>query len=212
MTNTSETQPSGGAAWELGRASERMAHAVLSGDAAEIQRAMSDHAAALGTQATAAMASIAAALLTGQDKILTRLDSKERIDLDYRVRLQTQLDTRFDAFGVEVDRLSALPGEVRAELRTFLGTMDDLAGELAELRQQMTTVGESARVRYGALETQIGALSAQVETQLRDLSHQMLGDTLSRQRRLLNVAFLELLMAERPDLVELARRIVERAD
>ena len=201
MTNTSETQPSGGAAWELGRASERMAHAVLSGDAAEIQRAMSDHAAALGTQATAAMASIAAALLTGQDKILTRLDSKERIDLDYRVRLQTQLDTRFDAFGVEVDRLSALPGEVRAELRTFLGTMDDLAGDIAELRQQMTAVGESARVRYGALETQIGALSAQVETQLRDLSHQMLGDTLSRQRRLLNVAFLELLMAERPDLV-----------
>ena len=212
MTNTSETQPSGGAAWELGRASERMAHAVLSGDAAEIQRAMSDHAAALGTQATAAMASIAAALLTGQDKILTRLDSKERIDLDYRVRLQTQLDTRFDAFGVEVDRLSALPGEVRAELRTFLGTMDDLAGDIAELRQQMTAVGESARVRYGALETQIGALSAQVETQLRDLSHQMLGDTLSRQRRLLNVAFLELLMAERPDLVELARRIVERVD
>ena len=50
MTNTSETQPSGGAAWELGRASERMAHAVLSGDALNyaIPRAWLSRQAQLG--------------------------------------------------------------------------------------------------------------------------------------------------------------------
>lgn len=127
---TSDT--TGGAGWELGQAAERMAAALASGDTDAIKRAMSDHAAALGSQATSAMAGIAASLLAGQERVIARLDTKDAADITHRARLQDHIDARFDAFGVELDEVRALRSEVSAALSTF-------QVEIVEIKHRLDT-------------------------------------------------------------------------
>ena len=102
----------GGVAWELGRAATRMVDALASGDSDALKVAMSDHAAALGSQATASMATMV-------QLVLTRLDAHERRDLDYRAGFRQHLDDRFDAYGRELDTITS-------ELRAYVG---QLSGE-----------------------------------------------------------------------------------
>ena len=95
----------GGAAWESGRASERLAAAIVSQDPDAIRAAGSDLAASAGTAATSAMASIAATMLNEIKDLRGQLDRSDRADIDRRAELREHIDGRFDAYGAELDRI-----------------------------------------------------------------------------------------------------------
>lgn len=102
----------GGAAWELGQAATRMVQAMVLGDAAEMEAAMSDYAAALGSQATSSMAAIAAPLMTAIAevrgaiaKLDDRMDKSDRARLTRNAQFQDDMDTRLDVHGAALDRI-----------------------------------------------------------------------------------------------------------
>jgi len=114
------TDTEGGAQWELGRAATRMVDALAANDREALRLAMSDHAAALGTQATSSMAAMV-------QIVLNRMDAHDRRDLDYRAGFRQHLDDRFDAYGRELDIITA-------EVRAYVGQIPgDERGKLVEM-------------------------------------------------------------------------------
>lgn len=116
MTETDETptpqeavRALGGHEAELSRAATRMARAIVSGDVVELRLAASDHAAALGSQSTAMAASIASVLMRHMDTVMLpvveRLDRADSASIEWRASLRDHLDDRFDAYGLELDKL-----------------------------------------------------------------------------------------------------------
>lgn len=99
----------GGHEAELTKAATRMADAIVSGDPIEMRLAASDHAAALGSQATAMVSSIVTILVSLLDDklqpVVTRLANIDSSSLTWRSELRQHLDSRFDAYGKELDEL-----------------------------------------------------------------------------------------------------------
>lgn len=124
---TTEDQGKGGAQWELGRAATRMVEAFASGDPEKTKAAMSDYAAALGSQATSSMAAIAQVLISKFEDLDRRLDGKDRAELDWRVELRTQIESMTDTYSREVDNILATLGEVVAHTKKLQNTVDVLA-------------------------------------------------------------------------------------
>lgn len=122
-----EDEGKGGAQWELGRAATRMVDALSDNDPDRVKAAMSDFAAALGSQATSSMAAIAQVLINKFENLDKRLDSKDRADLDWRVELRIQIENMSDAYGQEINSMLATLGEVVAHTKKLQDTVDALA-------------------------------------------------------------------------------------
>lgn len=155
MTHESTTEPAaGGATWESGRASERLADALASGDPERIRAAGSDLAASAGTAAASSMASIAAPLLRGMEELRAGLRKRDRLedtryrqDLDRWTEFRSHMDARFDGFGAELDAFKAESRAQHAESAThrtqltvavasLVESVESLAAELIEVRRR----------------------------------------------------------------------------
>lgn len=131
---TTDTEARGGADWELGEAARKLTEALGTGEAAAIEAAMRDHAAAVGSKSTQMIAGLFGPLMKGQqetrDAIAALAEQNVRIDLrqqnadvaslQWRTDLREHIDGRFDHFGTELDavneRLASLGGlEARVE-------------------------------------------------------------------------------------------------
>ncbi len=149
MTNTQK----GGAPWELGKAATRMVQALVAGDVSEIEQAMSDYAAALGSQATSSMAAIAAPLMTGildlraaiaklddrLDKSDARADRSDRARLDRNTQFQTDMDTRLDVVVSGQDRIEQTLAMRRHAVDDRL---DNHEGRIARIEQHLGLAGD----------------------------------------------------------------------
>jgi len=136
----------GGAPWELGKAATRMVQALVAGDVQEIEQAMSDYAAALGSQATSSMAAIAAPLMAGIvdlrtaiAKIDTRLDRSDHARLTRNAQFQGELDMRLDVHGATLDRIEQSLAARRAAIDERL---DNHEGRIARIEQHLGLAGD----------------------------------------------------------------------
>lgn len=114
---------------ELGRAATKMVTAMQSGNAELLVKGMSDHAAALGSQATEAMAATALKLLLRFDQLDQRLDGRDRNDQDWRVELRTQLEEISTFYNREVDKVLATLEEVVAATKKLQDHTNALADQ-----------------------------------------------------------------------------------
>lgn len=144
MNDSEDNQ--GGHETELSRATTRMADAIAAGDADVLRMAASDHAAALGSQATAMAASIAKPVYTKLEEIMLLLSTQAQ-QSEYQARLardhaEQQANMARSWLGDEAKRR-----DVQA---------DRLYSELDELK----SLAVEGRADLGKLSTQVGEMGA----------------------------------------------------
>ncbi len=161
MGQSQDTDEEGGHVPELGNAATRMADAIVSGNAVELRAAASDHAAALGSQATAMASSIARPVYGKLEEIsgsLAELKTEMRNSMrsfykegetrqDY---LLAQLQHHFDDMGAmakkhgeEIEALRADWRESASEVAARLGKQaEDIEGLHAGQARISTEVNE----------------------------------------------------------------------
>ena len=177
----------GGHGSELSNAVTRMADAIAAGDAAALREGAADHAAALGSQATAMIASIAKPVYGKLEEISNALDNMRRADLDrrtaestleetHRTRLYRELDTLeagqvgiqavVEATAGQVGKLSTQVGSMSAALDATIGRVDaieELSHDhtllLAAHDQRLTAVEDRTKV----LEVEQAALRREIK-------------------------------------------------
>ncbi len=138
----------GGAPWELGQAATRMVQALVAGDIAEIEQAMSDYAAALGSQATSSMAAIAAPLMIAIVEVRgaiaaldTHLGNSDQARLNRNTQFQTDMDTRLDTHSAALDRIEQ---SVIIRRQAIDERLDAHEGRIARIEQHLGLDGDGA--------------------------------------------------------------------
>lgn len=182
-----------------------------------LRDALGDVRAKLDTtgNTTAAIAQVVAMLDTRQT-------NSDRADLLWRADLRTHLDARFDNYGVELDGIAALTKELSAGVTSLRAGFSDLTEDvnqrfsdldllIAEIRRQAEERNADIHKRFDTQSTKINqhravldelqATAARLDRRLEEMHHQMLGDELSREKRLELTANNESV----PDLWALAR-------
>lgn len=158
----------GGPEWERNEAARALADAVAAHDPQAIEQGAHRLGDAVVNGVTSKLVSgllgaIGPIVRSEIAPIKTHLDNSDRARRERNVQFQEHIDSRFDAFGVELSKLSALPGEVGAALSTFQESLDDIASEVASVKadvaEQIRALSTAAQARYTGLEQQIAALS-----------------------------------------------------
>lgn len=158
----------GGPEWERNEAAKALADAVAAGDSQAIEQATNRLGDAVVNGASSkligGMLTAVGTIVRGEvAPIRAHLEQSDRARIDRNALFQTHIDSRFDAFGIELSKLSALPGEVGAALGTFQESLDEIASEVASVKadvaEQIRTLSRLAQARYAGLEQQIAALS-----------------------------------------------------
>jgi hypothetical protein len=141
----------GGHENELGNASTRMANAITSGDADALRKAASDHAAALGSQATAMAASIAAPVYgrlgdisAAVQELATIVTNARQADLNWRTEERLIRDAQSTRLYVELDKMIANQedlarrlGKHSSELETIVRRLDNKRAELDLIQREI---------------------------------------------------------------------------
>ena len=210
MIPDNDAPAEGGTGWELQRAAKNLAAAVGNEAARD---AVLDVAAALANQSMTTVIPTLQTVLQGVMKqgfgsLEARLDRSDRASLDHRTDLRLHLDSRFDNYGTELDRLTehtkglqAGIATLQAEFQTVGETVDGLASQLDGIVASIVEVRAQAAERtaqiYARLDAHNDKLSNQeqafnalreavhrLETQFADLYNQTLADKYPREKRL----------------------------
>lgn len=202
--------PKGGSLRDIDLAAAEMAAAVGNEQAAA---AMHNFAAALRNESMTTVIPTLQTVLQGVMRqgfgsLEARLDRSDRASLDHRTDLRLHLDSRFDNYGTELDRLTehtrglqagvaALQAGFQAVGETVDGLASQLDGIVASIVEVRAQAAERTREIYVRLDAHNEKLTSQeeafnalrdavsrLEVQLADLHKQTLGDVLSRDKRL----------------------------
>lgn len=157
------TDQQGGAAWESGRASHRLADAIAAGDPDEIRAAGSDLAASAGTAAAAKMASISVMML----QQLAHLTESARQDLDWRTETRLHMDRQFDRLYGEIDGLRAQLAAIDARDQAQWAAGQDAHAAIAERLAASKADRAELREAFAALDARILAYIAQLPMDVR---------------------------------------------
>lgn len=197
MTTETET-PRGGADWELGEAARKLTEAMTSGDAAAIEAALRDHAAAVGSKSTQMISALFVPLMTEL--------RETREDVAQAVKLQVETDSRSRQ---SEQSYQTLAGYVYKTLGAFFRNTDARNAQADERDQRIdrTLAAMEEAVRgLGGLTAQIAALDArdteQHEESKRDRAalHQRLDDQAEFNRGLAEqLQQIQELLAARPE-------------
>lgn len=148
MDNSQDKQEGGHEA-ELGRASTRMADAITAGDAAALRGAASDHAAALGSQATAMAASIAKPVYGKLAEIMALLQTQAQ-QSETQARLardhaDKQANISRSWLGDESKRRDAQADRLYAELDELKALTKDVQSSASEIAARLKKHDEDIR-------------------------------------------------------------------
>jgi chromosome segregation ATPase len=139
----------GGHESELGNASTRMAQAIVAADPEALRKAASDHAAALGSQATAMAASIAAPVYGRLGDISAALQelalivtNARQADLGWRTDERLKRDAQSTRLYDELDKLEAGQAGI-------LAVSEETATGLKKLSTQVGEMGSALAATIG---------------------------------------------------------------
>lgn len=175
----------GGAAADSRRAAQRLADAVVAGDADEIKEAVFDQHAALTNQA---MITVIPTLRTVLESVLkteiagvkSEIGRQGDIRRDQFHELEHLIDSRYDGLSVEMNTLIASQGELAHGLGKISTAVDGLTGRVSDLEESRNHLQQSINdlsttVHHymdGSKREDVRALQAQMREMRGDLSNE----------------------------------------